>query len=118
MIYRFKSAYKAFKGGCIRGTTEPDRTLKNRNWEHGRFGGAWSEGCLSVGELNMPKGVTNKKARFYFTEKGYKKFGKSIIESAIKEKQILQVIKRKNPKKSQIVYEDEYQVAILPEKKR
>ena len=60
----------------------------------------------------------NQKARFYFTEKGYHECGKDFIEEAREYGQILQVIKRKNPKKSQIVYQDEYQVAILPDKKK
>ena len=118
MIYRFKSAYKPLKGNPRTETSEPGKGFKNKNWHYGRFGGAWAEGCLSLGDLALPKKRINSRAKFYFTEKGYRKYGKDVIASSIEEDQVLQVIKRKNPKKSQIVYEDEYQVAILPEKRK
>ena len=100
MIYRFLSAY-----------SYPDRNNKKKTI-YGRFGGAWCCGNL---EMNMeaPKRPVNPKAKFYLTELGYRKFSKDIIRSAKQYKQPLKVIKRKNPKRSQVVFRDKYQVAIL-----
>jgi hypothetical protein len=58
--------------------------------------------------------LTNPRARFYFTEEGWKRFGRNIVAIARKKGRAVRVIRRKNPHKSQIVYQDVYQVAILP----
>ena len=87
------------------------------NWMFTRFGGAWMCGCLEMGDLDAPV-ISNRKARFYFTEKGFKKYGPAIIQGAKESGQCLQVIRRKNPKRSQIVYKDKYQLAILPMNKK
>ena len=104
MIYRFLSAQQPI----------PPKKLgfRNKNWIFSRFGGAWMCGALDM-EMNAPKIRVNPKAKFYLTELGYKKFAKAIISSAKIYKQILKVISRKNPKRSQICYKDKYQVAII-----
>lgn len=120
MIYRFKSAFKPFKETKLRKdmTYNPDAKLKNKLWIHWTLGGCWEHGGLGMMNIDAPKVNINPKARFWFTEKGYDLCAKEIIADAKKEGQILQVIKRKNPAKSQIVWQDEHQMAILPDKKK
>jgi len=87
--------------------------IKNR-----RCGGAWQFATLDMPpELRAPRKSFSKKAKFYFTEAGYKLAKEYIQKSAIKWNFELRVIKRKNPKKSQIVFQDKYQVAILEDKR-
>ena len=107
MIYRFMSALNStstYRNRCIWGGKVP------------RFGGACACGGTELWDLKLPQ-IVNKKAKFYFTEKGWKIFAKQMIVHARENGQILKVIRRKNPKKSQIVYKDEYQVAIMPDKR-
>jgi hypothetical protein len=67
-------------------------------------------------DLKYP-GIANPRARFYFTEKGWRKIGRFVAVNASWERRVVRVIRRKNPYKSQIVYQDELQVAILPRKR-
>lgn len=60
--------------------------------------------------------IKNTRARFYFTEKGWQTLGKQIVVNGRNAGHVVRVIRRKNPLKSQIVYQDELQVAILPRK--
>ena len=76
--------------------------------------GAFSAG-LSEGLADIPyPQLTNPQARFYFTKAGWQKYGRNMYAAARRRGHTIRVIRRKNPDKSQIVYEDEYQVAILP----
>jgi len=107
MIYRFLSTQPPLK---------PYSEFNDKIfWNFLRFGGAWFYGCSNMNGLTAPN-IKNKKARFYFTEAGFHKFAKEIIADAKLFKVPLKVISRKNPKKSQIVYQDKWQVAILPKK--
>lgn len=56
----------------------------------------------------------NPRARFYFTELGWKKFGRELLRRASTRGFGTRLERKKNPKKSETVYEDAYQVAILP----
>ncbi len=67
--------------------------------------------------LKAPKHV-NPRARFYFTERGWEEIGKKLVEKANKEGFKVKVIKKKNPKRSDVAYSDPYQVALLPKSKR
>lgn len=60
--------------------------------------------------------IQNAKARFYFTEKGWREIGKPVVAQARREGHRIRIYKRKNPTRSQVVYKDELQVAILPRK--
>jgi hypothetical protein len=76
--------------------------------------GAFTAG-VTGGFENVPAPrLTNPRARFYFTEAGWKQFGQAVLVAAQQEGRKVRVIRRKNPPKSQIVYQDAYQVAILP----
>lgn len=58
--------------------------------------------------------IENEKARFYFTEAGWRRAGSKVAVEARRCGHVLRVIRRKNPEPSQVVYRDELQVAILP----
>lgn len=64
-------------------------------------------------ELAAPH-VTNPRARFYFTERGWEKYGRILASEARKRGHAVKVIRRKEPARSQVVYRDEFQVALLP----
>jgi hypothetical protein len=76
----------------------------------GAFSAGLSEG---LDDLPYPQ-LTNPRARFYFTEAGWQKYGRNMYAAARRRGHAIRVIRRKNPDKSQIVYEDDYQLAILP----
>jgi hypothetical protein len=80
----------------------------------GRLMGAWVAGVDGF-NLNYPD-ISEPRARFYFTENGWCKVGRFVAVNARREDRVVRVIRRKNPHKSQIVYKDELQVAILPRK--
>ena len=83
----------------------------------GRGGGLlWSPMCLP---FNTPRVKTwNHRGRFYFTEKGWDLYGRDICKDAAnfgyKNGYNFRVIKRKNPRRSEIVYRDNIQVVLLP----
>jgi hypothetical protein len=76
----------------------------------GVFTAGVSEG---MGDIPFPR-LSNPRARFYFTEAGWEKYGRHVYAAARKQGHAVRVIRRKNPAHSQIVYQDAYQVAILP----
>ena len=72
----------------------------------------WSNALLG---LPCPH-LRNRRARFWFTKMGWKRFGQSLIRG-LKEEGFTVVIKTcRSPTHSAIVYEDNWQVAILPDK--
>ncbi len=60
--------------------------------------------------------IACRRARFYFTEKGWRLFGRFIAAAARRDGRVVRVLRRKNPMPSEVVYEDELQVAVLPRK--
>jgi hypothetical protein len=62
--------------------------------------------------------ITNPRTRFYFTEAGWQKYGRQMYAAARQRGHTIRIIRRKNPAKSQIVYQDAYQVALLPGRAR
>jgi hypothetical protein len=65
--------------------------------------------------LDMPE-IKNPRTRFYFTEKGWHELGKAIVAQARRDGVHLRILRRKNPRPSQIIFEDDLQIAILPQK--
>jgi hypothetical protein len=80
-----------------------------------RLLGAFSAGVDGFDQLKTPQ-ITNKRVRFYFTEKGWQLFGRVVAANAHKAGQVVRVRRCKNPDASQIIYEDEFQVALLVRK--
>lgn len=91
---------------------EPDGTYTAM--PGGRLMGAFMAGIFGF-NLVVPS-FENPRARFYFTEAGWKQVGKIVAANARREGRVVKVIRQKNPHKSQIVYRDDLQVAIVPRK--
>jgi hypothetical protein len=107
MIYRILASTSILSDE--RGDTEgPVRVVGTR------ICGAFSAGVTEgFGGLPAP-GFQVPRARFYFTELGWKQFGRAIYAAAQREGRAVRGIRLKNPHRSQLVYQDAYQVAILP----
>lgn len=70
-------------------------------------------------DLGLPKpDVSNPRARFYFTVAGWKKYGRILFSEAKQLGHTMKMMSHKDPLPSQIVYEDKFQIAILPLKKK
>lgn len=80
----------------------------------GVFMAGLSEG---LGDIPYPR-LDHPKARFYFTEAGWKRYGRNVYAAARRRGHQIKLIRRKNPAPSQVIYRDAFQVAILPEKHR
>lgn len=74
-------------------------------------------GMMDYLGLDAPE-IHNTRARFYFTERGWDKVGRALAAEATKAGHTVKVIRRKNPLRSQIVFRDAYQLAILPLRQR
>jgi hypothetical protein len=82
--------------------------------------------CLGdvMGGLRFPKefqvrggsGPRNRRARFYFTERGWRRFGRKVVAEAKRRGHVVKIVRRKNPLPSQIAYADDWQVALLPKR--
>jgi hypothetical protein len=71
---------------------------------------------MFAGGLRSPN-IANRRARFYFTERGWRKVGRHVAGEARRIGHIVKVIRRKEPARSQVVYRDALQVALLPLRK-
>lgn len=82
------------------------------------LGGAWMKGGSNapLGDLPMPH-IHNRRARFWFTEEGWRVYGTGMAAGLRARGHIVQVIRVKNPARSRVVYQDRYQVAMLAEKR-
>jgi hypothetical protein len=74
--------------------------------------------CLGdFGDLPAPR-VTNPRVRFWFTEAGWREYGRHIIADARLSGRTYRLLRRKNPPRSAVVYRDRWQVALLPPRRR
>jgi hypothetical protein len=65
--------------------------------------------------LHLPApAIANERARFWFTERGWDRFGRALANEGRRRGYVIKVIRRKNPHPSQIVYADAWQMALLP----
>jgi len=71
------------------------------------------EELFERGLLGPRKKNINQRARFYFTEKGWQEIGRYLFSDAKRRGLNPRIIRRKNPKRSAVVYADSYQVALL-----
>ena len=72
----------------------------------GMGGGAWSD--LPIPDISHPR------ARFWFTEDGWRRYGRRVAAAAAASGRPYRVVRRKNPPVSSVVYRDRWQVAVLP----
>lgn len=82
----------------------------------GSLRGAYMAGFTDFQGLPMPKARVHPRARFWFTEAGWKKYGKFVIADAMRSGRVYRLLRRKNPPRSAIVYQDKWQIALLPVK--
>jgi hypothetical protein len=69
-------------------------------------------------ELHLPApDLTNDRVRFWFTERGWDRFGRALASEGRRRGYVVKVIRRKNPRRSQIVFADAWQVALLPQRR-
>ena len=82
------------------------------------FGGCG--GVLTM-PFKAPKKSFNRRARFYFTEKGWDLYGRDMCKEAYdwgyRNGHNITVIRRKNPRRGEVVYRDDIQVALLPKRR-
>ena len=72
----------------------------------------------TMDELGLPApSITTSRARFYFTEIGWRRVGLAVAADARRRGHVIRVVRRKRPRPSQIVYRDLLQVAILPDRR-
>jgi hypothetical protein len=83
----------------------------------GRLMGAYTAGLAddAWGGLPMPA-LSNPRVRFWFTERGWRVYGLRVTAEARASGRAFRVIRRKNPPRSAVVYRDDWQVALLPER--
>ncbi len=83
----------------------------------GQLVGAFNAGfaIAAWGDLPMPL-LSNPRVRFWFTERGWRAYGRRVAAEARASGRTFRVLRRKNPSKSMVVYRDDWQVALLPER--
>jgi hypothetical protein len=79
----------------------------------GAFNARLAEGAW--GDLPMPM-LSNPRVRFWFTERGWRAYGLRVAAGARASGRTFRVIRRKNPSESLVVYRDDWQVALLPDR--
>jgi hypothetical protein len=84
---------------------------------HGTLRGAAFADLADFGDLPAPK-VTNPRTRFWFTEEGWKEYGRDVLKQAMQSGRVFRLLQAKNPPRSAIVYQDKWQVALLPVKEK
>jgi hypothetical protein len=87
----------------------------------GRLMGAFNAGIAdgAWGDLPLPGfRLSNPRVRFWFTERGWRAYGLRVAAEARASGRAFRVIRRKNPPKSMVVYRDDWQVALLPDRER
>jgi hypothetical protein len=100
--------------------TDLERLALPQDQEYKTVEGAsygWLADIMDERGLHAPN-ITNPRARFYFTEIGWERVGRYVAAEARRLGHVVKVIRRKEPDQSQLVYEDELQVAILPRKNK
>lgn len=100
------------------------RDIKNEDgwivgWERatGKLCGAMLAGFGGWDDLPAPR-QPNPRARFWFTERGWKRYGRYILADAVKSGRRYRLLVQKNPPESRIAYKDKWQVALLPPGKK
>ena len=83
----------------------------------GRLMGAYNAGIAddAWGDLPMPM-LSNPRVRFWFTERGWRAYGLRVAAEARASGRAFRVMRRKNPPKSTVVYRDDWQIALLPDR--
>ena len=96
---------------------ESGATEISLNPSPGRLMGAFNAGVADGAwrDLPMPM-LSNPRVRIWFTERGRRPYGLRVAAEARASGRAFRVIRRKNPSKSTVVYRDDWQVALLPDR--
>ncbi|WP_182886008.1 hypothetical protein [Microbispora sp. H10885] len=80
-----------------------------------RLRGAWASGgpCSSLDGLRLPP-LNNHRVRFWYTEEGWRVYGRAHWAELREAGHTVRVIRVKNAPDSRVAYRDRYQVALLP----
>jgi hypothetical protein len=79
--------------------------------------GAFSAGVAQGAWDDLPTPmVSNPRVRFWFTERGWRAYGLRVAAQARASGRPFRVIRRKNPPRSMVLYRDDWQVALLPDR--
>lgn len=112
MIYRVQIGVES-KHGLLDGHGRLELVV------HGTLTGAGSVLGGVMWDRGLPApGFDNPRARFYFTEDGWRQVGRHVAAAGRQVGYVVQVIRRKNPRRSEIVFRDRLQVALLPNRRR
>ena len=97
--------------------SEKSGALEISRTDTSRLMGAFNAGIAvgAWGDLPMP-GLSNPRVRFWFTERGWRAYGLQVAAEARASGRPFRVLRRKNPPKSMVVYRDDWQVALLPDR--
>lgn len=87
-----------------------------RYWKTGLMGFGNETVTEAWGEMPSPKRSITRNCRFYFTEEGWRRYGRLTITACQQTNQEYRVLRIKE-KSVDIVYRDEYQVAVRPRRK-
>jgi hypothetical protein len=99
--------------------SDPDVDLER---EYPRF---WKTGLMGCGnpvvwdarlDMNSPRRPVNRNAHFYFTEEGWRRYGRKTIEVCQQVGQRYRILRVKESAVD-VIYRDEFQVAVRPKKK-
>jgi hypothetical protein len=79
------------------------------------LGGSFGNLCGVMRERGLKEPcISNQRARFYFTEAGWEQVGRYVAAQARQDGHIVRVLRLKNPHPSQVIYQDDLQLALLP----
>ena len=99
-----------------------DECLEGLPNGHGRLGGLvnshFLSGMMDRLGIHSPARLDTHKARFYFTEAGWRQAGRLIAVEARQKGHVVRVIRRKEPDASQVVFSDDLQIALLPKRRK
>jgi len=111
--------YRSFIEAMRQSIDDPDYDIERNN---PRF---WKSGLMGFGNpvvwdawvhMNSPRRPVTRNARFYFTEEGWRRYGRKTIEVCQQVGQRYRVIRIKE-NSVDVIYRDEVQVAVRPRKK-
>lgn len=82
----------------------------------GRLAGAFSAG-VGAGWDDLPFAHMPQVAgRCWFTEAGWRRYGRQVAAEARRSGRVVRVVRRKNPRRSQVAYRDRWQLVLLPDR--
>ena len=99
--------------GRANNTIEPQLS---RFWKSGLMGFSHFGVVQAWAKINKPRRAISKNCRFYFTEEGWKRYGRPTVSACQKVGQEYRIIRIKE-KSVEVVYRDKFQIAVRPRRK-